>query len=251
MKYRRALALGASCLLVLFSGCGGRRSAAPGTDAGPAPIPSEPMEQAENVYFDAAVIETYEGAVLAECLSSGTGGITSGEQVVIPLTAGMPALKNGDSIRVVHNGMVRETAPLQLGEVYGICHLGEHPGEGTFPHHHSPGRGHGPGHGGAAYCGNTVTTVSFHPMGSREDERWTASFWGADSAALTDLLRRLDYSGGLCRCLPEYTVDTEFGSGYGISLAEGYVRYGDGQSDLTAGQLEKAQAILERAALLA
>ena len=94
------------------------------------------------------------------------------------------------------------------------------------------------------YCGNTVTTVS------REervwDAPWEASFWGEDSVALTDLLLYLDYSGNVCRCLPEYSVDTEFGTGYGVNLTEGYARFGGGQADLTEEQVEQIREILER-----
>ena len=88
------------------------------------------------------------------------------------------------------------------------------------------------------YCGNTVTTVSC--------SAWEVSFWGSDSVELTDLLLYLDYSGDICRCLPEYNVDTEFGAGYGINLTEGYVRHDGGQVSLTAEQVEEIQGILER-----
>lgn len=99
-------------------------------------------------------------------------------------------------------------------------------------------------HEEAGYCGNTVTTVSFLPMG--EGNEWEKSFWGDDSVALTDLLRYLDYSGEICRCLPEYVVDTEFGQGYGINLSQGYARYGDGQAELTSEQIEDIRDILDR-----
>ena len=99
-------------------------------------------------------------------------------------------------------------------------------------------------HEEVGYCGNTVTTVS------REervwDAPWEASFWGEDSVALTDLLLYLDYSGNVCRCLPEYSVDTEFDTGYGVNLTEGYARFGGGQADLTEEQVEQIREILER-----
>ena len=56
----------------------------------------------------------------------------------------------------------------------------------------------------------------------------------------------LDYSGDVCRCLPEYSVDTEFGTGYGVNLTEGYARSGGGQTDLTEEQVEQIREILER-----
>lgn len=93
----------------------------------------------------------------------------------------------------------------------------------------------------AGYCGNTVTTVS------REDGAWDGpvSFWGSGSVALTDLLLHLDYSGDVCRCMPEYSVDTEFGTGYGISLTGSYVRRDGGQARLTEEQTAEMREILE------
>ena len=79
-------------------------------------------------------------------------------------------------------------------------------------------------------------------------EPWEASFAGSDSVALTDLLRYLDYSGDICRCLPEYNVDTEFGKGYGINLTEGYARYDGGQTPLTEEQIEQIGEIIARQA---
>ena len=64
--------------------------------------------------------------------------------------------------------------------------------------------------------------------------------------ALTDLLLYLNYGGDVCRCLPEYSVDTEFGTGYGVNLTAGYVRHDGGQADLTEEQTELIREILER-----
>lgn len=99
-------------------------------------------------------------------------------------------------------------------------------------------------HEAAGYCGNTITTVSRENRAW--DEPWEASFWGDDSVALTDLLRHLDYSGDICRCLPEYSVDTEFGTGYGVSLTAGYARCDGGQAELTEAQVKQIREILER-----
>lgn len=100
-------------------------------------------------------------------------------------------------------------------------------------------------HTPVGYCGNTVTTISCFRVGKDGTEQWETSFWGDRSVALTDLLRHLDYSDDICRCLPEYTVDTEFGSGYGISLQEGYARYNDGQVSLTEQQLAVIRDIID------
>lgn len=95
------------------------------------------------------------------------------------------------------------------------------------------------------YCGNTITKVSPEPRVRGED--WEASFWGGDSVSLTDLLLHLDYQEGICRCLPEYNVTTEFSEEpYGVNLTEGYARHGDSQVDLTQEQIDLIRDILDR-----
>ena len=89
------------------------------------------------------------------------------------------------------------------------------------------------------YCGNTVTEVTL--------EGETYSFWGDDSVTLTDIVINLDYDPeAVCRCLPEFTVNTEFGDGYGVNLTESYVRCEAGQASLTAEQTEAIREIVER-----
>lgn len=86
------------------------------------------------------------------------------------------------------------------------------------------------------YCGNTFTTV-------RVDDR-QYGFDGERSVTLTDLLLHLQYEDPVCDCLPEYTVDTEFGTGYGISLDGSYVRHDGRQVSLTQEQTEKITEII-------
>lgn len=100
-------------------------------------------------------------------------------------------------------------------------------------------------HESGGYCGNTATTVSCLGLG-KDGEAWEKTFYFDDSVALTDLLRFLKYDGDVCRCPPEYTVDTELGEGYDINLTEGFARYEGGQTDLTAEQLEQISQIIER-----
>lgn len=90
------------------------------------------------------------------------------------------------------------------------------------------------------YCGNTQTTIYF-------DNGKSYTFMGSESVALTDLLVNLKYDPNkLCKCLPEYKIDTEFGIGYGISLdGEGYARYDKGQAELTEEQIETVTNIIE------
>ena len=91
----------------------------------------------------------------------------------------------------------------------------------------------------SGYCGNTVTEVTV--------DGETYSFWGSDSVALTDILLNLAYDPDqVCRCMPEFTVDTEFGDGYGVNLTESYARWGGGQAALTEEQTETIRDIVDR-----
>lgn len=87
------------------------------------------------------------------------------------------------------------------------------------------------------YCGNTWTTLHIG------DEKYQFMF--GNSVTLTDILVNLDYDPmKVCRCKPEYTVDTEFGTGYGINLTQGYARCEKGQADLTQTQIECIEKII-------
>lgn len=87
------------------------------------------------------------------------------------------------------------------------------------------------------YCGNTFTTIRY--LGEEY------GFMGGNSVALTDLLRYLDYNPyKVCKCLPELSVETEFGT-YGVHLSEGYARCEDGQAALTREQVQTIRNILE------
>ena len=88
------------------------------------------------------------------------------------------------------------------------------------------------------YCGNTMTTIIL------DGKEYT--FMGSNSVNLTDILINLKYDPmRVCRCLPEFTVKTEFGEPYGVNLSQGYARCEDGQADLTEEQIEKIREILD------
>lgn len=100
-------------------------------------------------------------------------------------------------------------------------------------------------HDSVGYCGNTITTVRCG--GGLEGEEWVKSFWGSPSVELTDLLLYLDYSGDICRCLPEYVVETEFSdTAYGVNLTAGYVRHDGGQVSLTEEQVSLIESIIDQ-----
>lgn len=87
------------------------------------------------------------------------------------------------------------------------------------------------------YCGNTFTTIRY--LGEEY------GFMGGNSVELTDLLRHLDYNPyKVCKCLPELSVETEFGT-YGVHLSEGYARCENGQAALTREQVQTIRNILE------
>lgn len=96
------------------------------------------------------------------------------------------------------------------------------------------------------YCGNTRTNISLANI--EGGEPISLSFWGEDSVALTDLLRYLDYNEDICKCVPEYHVDTEFNfdGGYDISLTGHYARCNGRQVNLTQEQVDLIYEILER-----
>ncbi len=88
------------------------------------------------------------------------------------------------------------------------------------------------------YCGNTQTTVYFKDLKKY-------SFMYGKSVDLTHILYTLDYTPAeLCNCLPEYTVDTEFGTGYEINLTKGFVRCDKGQASITEERAEEIKSII-------
>ncbi len=88
------------------------------------------------------------------------------------------------------------------------------------------------------YSGSTQTVIHFGSTASY-------AFSLGSSAVLTEILRSLEYAPEkLCRCMYQYTVDTKFGLGYEINLTEGFARFGDGQADLTQGQIEALSSII-------
>lgn len=88
------------------------------------------------------------------------------------------------------------------------------------------------------WCGNTVATL--HLAGE------SFSFMGGNAIALSDILVNLAYDPEMiCRCMAEYTADTETGKGYQINLTQGFVRCEKGQAALTREQADALRAIVE------
>lgn len=88
----------------------------------------EPGPASYNPHFNATVLEIRDGTLLVE--PTGGPDAPSVDQVVISsedILSDSPVsdLKEGETIRVVYNGEVAETAPAQLGTVFAIYLLGE------------------------------------------------------------------------------------------------------------------------------
>lgn len=89
----------------------------------------------------------------------------------------------------------------------------------------------------AGYCGNMLTTILL------EGEKYTLS--GSDSVAITDILANLYYDPSLiCRCMAEFTVDTELLTGIEVNLEEAFARCDRGQAALTEAQVQSIREIV-------
>ena len=90
-----------------------------------------------------------------------------------------------------------------------------------------------------AYCGNTITTVYL--------DGETYSVGGSDSVTLTRILKNLPYNPEeVCRCMEEFTVDTETLSGIQVNLTEAFARCERGQAALTEAQVQSIRPIIEK-----
>lgn len=82
----------------------------------------------------------------------------------------------------------------------------------------------------SGYCGNLVTRITLD--GVQYD------LHGADSDAVTNILRSLDYDpDAVCRCMAEFTVDIETMAGIEVNLTEAFARCELGQAALTEQQV--------------
>ena len=101
MKRLLPLILALACVLSL-SACGG-----------------EPGGQA---YFNATVMAVNEGSAELEC----TDKLTSSTDTAS--SDGAPELAVGDAVRVVFDGLIMESYPIQLGTIFAIYRLDENGG---------------------------------------------------------------------------------------------------------------------------
>lgn len=105
-------------------------------------------------------------------------------------------------------------------------------------HSHSFGEPVEPEEVPSGYSGHFVTKVY---VDGQEYE-----LHGADSAAMTDILTGLDYDPDMvCRCMTEFTVDTEELTGIAVSLGEAFARCEKGQAALTEEQVQILRDIMD------
>lgn len=93
------------------------------------------------------------------------------------------------------------------------------------------------------YCGNTQTTIYFEDMKTGQTKSFT--FMGGESVEMTDILLNLEYDKKkMCKCMAEYSVQTEFGK-YSINISDSYARFDGGQAELTSAQTQSLGKIIE------
>jgi len=88
------------------------------------------------------------------------------------------------------------------------------------------------------YCGNMLTTVYLDEM--------NFTLAGSYSVTITDILINLDYDPDeVCRCMAEFTVDTEMLAGIEVNLTEAFARCERGQAALTETQVQTLREIID------
>lgn len=212
IHWGRFAAMAAAFLLVL--GCGryamlmGSRSFAKSESAAEAPMMQEAPAAADEYRLE----ETWAPAVMespAEAAPRDTAPAMEEPLCSVPLA---PEEGNGD-------------ATAGATSHAGLC----------IDHAHHPAEASEDAEGSGGWCGNMTVTVSIGEL--------TYSVSGTDAVTITDILYHLSYDpAALCRCPAEFTVDTEVGTGYEVSLTDYFVRREGAQAALTP---EQAKAIRE------
>lgn len=115
MKKLLSLVMVLVCILAL-SGCDNEAS-------------NDSSDANGQTYFNATVLELNDGSVKVECTQSFDSGISVGEEIFVSTdvvaASGVPELAIGDGIRVVFNGDIMESYPLQIGTVFAVYLLDE------------------------------------------------------------------------------------------------------------------------------
>lgn len=90
---------------------------------------SEKLQEKEQVYFDATVLEVKKKSIKVKCSESFDSGIRVDEEFSVTTnrveSGELPDLNAGDHIRIAFDGIIKESYPLQLGKVFAIYLLDE------------------------------------------------------------------------------------------------------------------------------
>ncbi len=86
-------------------------------------------QEKEQVYFDATVLEVKKKSIKVKCSEAFDSGIPVDEEFSVTTnrveSGELPDLNAGDHIRIVFDGIIKESYPLQLGNVFAIYLLDE------------------------------------------------------------------------------------------------------------------------------
>ena len=86
-------------------------------------------QEKEQVYFDATVLEVKKKSIKVKCSESFDSGIPVDEEFSVTTnrveSGELPDLNAGDHIRIAFDGIIKESYPLQLGNVFAIYLLDE------------------------------------------------------------------------------------------------------------------------------
>ena len=86
-------------------------------------------QEKEQVYFDATVLEVKKKSIKVKCSESCDSGIPVDEEFSVTTnrveSGELPDLNAGDHIRIAFDGIIKESYPLQLGNVFAIYLLDE------------------------------------------------------------------------------------------------------------------------------
>lgn len=87
-------------------------------------------QEKEQVYFDATVLEVKKKSIKVKCSESFDSGIPVDEEFsvttnIVVESGELPNLNAGDHIRIAFDGIIKESYPLQLGNVFAIYLLDE------------------------------------------------------------------------------------------------------------------------------
>ena len=90
---------------------------------------SEKLQEKEQEYFDATVLEVKKKSIKVKCSESFDSGIPVDEEFSVTTnrveSGELPDLNAGDHIRIAFDGIIKESYPLQLGNVFAIYLLDE------------------------------------------------------------------------------------------------------------------------------